>query len=187
MRVAAALRTTDLHVGVNARPLEGKGMIPDISPEMMREQSRATRAFMLYICEHKELPPRDSILARHLARAWSCDTMDVQHIGLCNIGIDLIRTAVWEGAEQPSLVDAIQGFEIWLRASDAHRATFVSRWEIDEMLRAIQRKTPIVRSDPPKFNAIDQAHCAQCLRIERELYMRHRYRRIGSAATAHSK
>ena len=148
-------------------------VIAKISDAMMREQTRTADAFWRHICEHKELPPRDSVIMRHLARAWACDPPDVQHSGLCNRGIGLIREAVWGEPDAPPLADAIAAFEIWLRAKDAYRATFLEIWEMDEALRShMSERHSIADLDPSKL-----AYCSACLRIERALYMRHRYKR----------
>ena len=144
--------------------MNGKEPAADISDEMMREQSRTARAYWLYICEHKALPPQGSLIARHLARAWACDTLDMQHIGLCDIGVDLIRCAV-SGAAPPTLTDAIEAFEIWLRAKDVYRATFRMKWETDEFMRALRKNRP--HPDPST-----RALLSRRLLLEREIYER---------------
>ena len=146
-------------------------MIADISDAMMREQSRTMHAFWLYICQHKALPPPDSIIMRHLMRAWSCDPVSARHTGLCHAGIDLLREAIRNTPDCPNLPDAIAGFELWLRADEAHRAEFVSTWEMAEVARAVYAK----RLAKFPLQGPEREYAFRSRVLEHQIYMRHRY------------
>jgi hypothetical protein len=146
-------------------------VLAEISDDMMREQSRAKQAYFVYVCEHKAVPPKDSLIARHLERAFACDPPGTVQDALCEKGIDLIHEAIRGYPDSPPLANAIEGFETWLRASDVHRATFLGHWEEGE----VYRQTPLTHKLNLPLSERDAEYRDQARRIEREIYQRHRY------------